>query len=217
MQILTVNIGRPEPNPYQRSDTTGIGKRAAADRVEVRAPGPRRGGLGSGLVGDHIGDRTHHGGDDQAVYAYAREDLDNWADRLGRDLPNGSFGENLTTRGIDVNAVVLGEIWRVGGELELRVTVPRIPCATFRGFMGEPGWLKTFTADARPGSYFAVVTPGSVGAGDPITVCHRPAHGVTIATAFRAMTTDRPLLREVAAAGDDLSDELRARVAAYRP
>ena len=40
---------------------------SAAEAVAVRAPGPMHGGLGSGLVGDTIGNPKVHGGDDQAV------------------------------------------------------------------------------------------------------------------------------------------------------
>ena len=74
----------------------------------VRAPGPMHGGLGSGLVGDTIGNQKLHGGDDQAVYAYAREDLDAWEIQLQRTLNNGMFGENLTTSGIDVTGARIG-------------------------------------------------------------------------------------------------------------
>lgn len=213
--VLSVNIGTPEPNPYKDSRRTGIGKRAVDHPVEVRAPGPKRGGRGSGLVGDFIGDTQHHGGDDQAVYAFAREDLDRWAERLDRELPNGFLGENLTTSGLDVNEARIGEVWRIG-TAELTVTDPRIPCSTFRGWTGEKGWLKLFTADARPGTYLRVRTPGTISAGDPIEVVHAPDHGVTTSMAFRALTTERPLLDQVAAAGSHLTDELQAAVDAYR-
>ena len=86
----------------------------------------------------------HHGGADQAVYAYAREDLDVWAAKLRRPLPNGIFGENLTTIGIDVNGALIGERWLIGRSLLLEVSCPRIPCTTFQGWLGEPGWLKRF-------------------------------------------------------------------------
>ncbi len=161
-RVLSVNVGHPEPNPYKDSHNTGIGKQPQSEPVEVRAPGPKHGGLGSGLVGDFIGDVKHHGGDEQAVYAVAREDLDRWAERLGRDLPNGFFGENLTTVDLDVNEARLGERWRVGADVVLEVTCPRIPCSTFRGWVGERGWLKKFTADARPGAYLRVVEPGRI-------------------------------------------------------
>ena len=158
---------------------------------------------GSGLVGDAIGDHGHHGGDEQAVYAYAREELDDWERRLGRELRNGMFGENLTTRGLVVSDAVIGERWRIG-DVVLQVTGPRIPCGTFRDHMAEKGWLKTFAVTARSGAYLTVVAPGTVRAGDEVTVVHRPDHNVTSRLAFRALTRERELLPELLAAGDDL-------------
>jgi Uncharacterized protein conserved in bacteria len=200
--VLSVNLARVRPNPYKGLKITGIEKIGTSDPVEVRAPGPKKGGLGSGLVGDQIGDRQHHGGDDQAVYAYAREDLDVWQERLGRNLASGSFGENLTTLNLDVSGARIGERWRIGDTLELQVTDPRIPCATFRGWIAERGWLKTFTAAAIPGAYLRVVTPGPVRTGDPITVTYRPDHDVTVALVFRAITREPELLPHLLAAAD---------------
>ena len=125
----------------------------------MRDPGPKRGGLGSGVVGDDVVSRKHHGGSRQAVYAVAREELDWWGATLGRELVDGMFGENLTTQGLDVDAAVVGERWRVGSAL-LEVTGPRIPCATFRAWMGEPGWVRRFTERGRTGAYLAVVERG---------------------------------------------------------
>ncbi|MVA76831.1 MOSC domain-containing protein [Auraticoccus sp. F435] len=208
MQVISVNVGRARPNPYKAAHTTGIEKLPQSGPVEVRAPGPRSGGLGSGVVGDHIGDRRHHGGDVQAVYAFAREDLDRWQHELGRELASGAFGENLTTAGLDLSGCLLGERWRVG-TAELVVTVPRIPCSTFRGWLGVRGWLRRFTLDGRPGTYLSVAQPGLVAPGDPVQVLHRPDHGVTVGQTFRAMTTEPGTLPDLLAAGDDLSEELR--------
>jgi MOSC domain-containing protein YiiM len=214
-QVQTVNLGSKMANPHKDTGWTGINKQPQTEPVQVRAPGVKTKGLGSGLVGDFIGDQKHHGGDDQAVYAVAREDLDRWAARFGRELPNGFFGENLTTVGIDVNEARLGERWRIGETVELVVTVPRIPCSTFRGWVDERAWLKTFTADARPGTYLSVATPGAISSGDPIEVVHRPDHDVTVSMTFRALTTERTLIPRLAAARDDLVDELREEVDAY--
>jgi MOSC domain-containing protein YiiM len=210
--VLSVNVGRPTPNPYKDTVMTGIDKRPADEPVYVRPPGSKRDGLGSGLVGDTIGDREAHGGDDQAVYAYAREDLDHWERQLGRPLAPGAFGENLTTSGIDVNRALIGERWRIGDELELQITDPRIPCSTFRGWIGERGWLKTFTEAARCGAYLRVVSAGYASGGDPIVVTHRPDHDVTVELVFRALTRRRELLPRLLAAGDDLPEETRTAV-----
>jgi MOSC domain-containing protein YiiM len=210
--ILTVNLAVPEPNPAKQVGTTGINKRPVEGPVAVRAPGPKTTGLGSGVVGDQIFDVKHHGGDDQAVYAYAREDYDWWQETLGRELPNGLFGENLTTEGLDVNGAFLGEQWRVGADLVLQTTFGRIPCATFQHKMAEPQWVKRFTAANRTGAYLRVVRPGTVQAGDPVTVIDRPATGMTIAEAFRAWTTEPALLPRLLEV-DGVPAELRAEVA----
>ncbi|MFC4032924.1 MOSC domain-containing protein [Streptomyces polygonati] len=213
--ILSVNVGRPRPNPWKRVSTTGIDKRPVAGPVAVTVPGPK--GDGSvGLAGDHAYDIGHHGGADQAVYAYAREDLDHWERELGRELAGGCFGENLTTSGIDVNSALIGERWRVGGVL-LEVSCPRIPCSTFAGWLGESGWLPRFTRAALPGPYFRVIEPGQITAGDPITVVSRPrTHAVTVAVSFRALTTAPdllPLLLDVPAFPADEREAIRRRLA----
>jgi MOSC domain-containing protein YiiM len=207
--LESVNLARPRSSPYKGTRQTGIDKRPVDGAVEVRDPGPKTSGLGSGLVGDFIGDGRHHGGSDQAVYAFAREDLDEWSRRLGRPVPNGFFGENLTTRGIDVAEALLGERWVVGDCVVVQVTSPRIPCSTFRGWVGEKGWLKLFTEDARPGAYLRVVVPGTICAGDAVRIVHRPAHDVTVSLTFRALTTERDLVPRLLAAGEDLPDEIR--------
>lgn len=212
--ILSVNLAVPELSTAARVGLTGINKQPVDGPVTVRAPGPKTIGLHSGLVGDQIFDVEHHGGDDQAVYAYAREDYDWWEAELDRVLPGGVFGENLTTVGVDVNHAVIGETWLIGDSLELQPTFGRVPCATFQAKMAEPQWVKTFTRENRPGAYLRVVRPGKVQAGDPVSVIHRPAHGVTIAAAFRAYLTEPeslPTLAETEGLPDDLRRKLRRR------
>lgn len=207
--VLTVNVAHPRPNPDDERAMTGIDKRPVDGAVAVRAPGPMHGGLGSGLVGDTIGNQLVHGGDDQAVYAYAREDLDDWQSELDREIANGVFGENLTTAGIDVTNSVIGERWRVGSDgLELEVSRPRIPCRTFAAWLEINGWIKTFTRAAIPGAYLRLVTPGTIRAGDEITVTERPDHDVTVGVVFRALTLEPQLLHEILRA-DALPTELK--------
>jgi MOSC domain-containing protein YiiM len=193
MKLLSVNVGRPRPNPWKGLSATGIDKRPVAGPVAVTVPGPK--GTGEvGLGGDRVYDVKHHGGPDQAVYAYAREDLDGWEAELGRPLADGVFGENLTTLGLDVNGALIGERWRIGPDVVLEVSCPRIPCATFQGWLEREGWIKRFTRAAVPGAYLRVIEPGDVRAGDPVGIVHRPGHEVTVALAFRAMTLEPDLL-----------------------
>jgi MOSC domain-containing protein YiiM len=176
------------PDTSGNVEQTAIDKRPVAGRVAVRA---------LGVDGDTQGDTEYHGGVDQAVYAYAREDADWWAAELDRTIEPGNLGENLTTSGVDVTGAVVGERWRIG-TAELQVRCPRIPCATFQAFWGVPALVKRFTAHGAPGAYLAVLTEGEIGAGDAIEVVDRPGHGLTIGEYFRAWTTERALLPRVA-------------------
>ncbi|ELS55626.1 putative MOSC domain-containing protein [Streptomyces viridochromogenes Tue57] len=203
-----MNLGRPKAVPYTDNPegVTGIDKRPVEGPVRVAAPGPK-GVAGSGLAGDAVCKRQHHGGDDQAVYAMAREDLDDWERELGRPLANGGFGENLTTSGLDVSGALIGERWRIGADVVLEVTCSRIPCLTFQGHLGEKQWVKRFTAKGAPGAYLRVIEPGEIRAGDPVEIIHRPGHEVTVALQFRAVTTERKLLPRLLAAGEALHPE----------
>lgn len=215
MKLLTVNVGRPAPSGHTDAvGGTGIDKRPVDGPVAVTAPGPKGTG-GSGLAGDAVVDLRHHGGDDQAVYAYSREDLDDWERELGRELANGSFGENLTTAGVEVTGALIGERWRVGPRLLLEVSCPRIPCRTFQGWLGEHGWLKRFTQAAMPGAYLRVIEPGEIRAGDAVELVHRPAHEVSIQLMFQALTLRRELLPRLLEAGGALPEEARRRAVAY--
>jgi MOSC domain-containing protein YiiM len=160
------------------------------------------------VAGDFIGDSKYHGGTDQAVYAFAREELDFWAREIGREIPDGAFGENLTLSGFEVDDARLGDRWRIGGVL-LQVTDARIPCGTFRAAMEVRGWLRRFTERGRTGAYLKVLEPGAVRAGDPVELAHRAPHGVRVVDAFRAQTTERERLPGLLAAGEDLRDQLR--------
>lgn len=190
--VRSVNVGTPRPREWADIGRSAIEKHAVSGQVRVTS---------LGIEGDQVADTVHHGGIDQAVYAFAREDLDHWVEQLGAPLADGMFGENLTTSGIDVNAAEVGERWRVGSAL-FEVASVRIPCNEFKGWMGESGldnarWVKRFTAVARPGPYLRVVEEGTLQAGDEVVVEHRPGHGVTVSTMFRALTTDRSLLPEL--------------------
>jgi len=207
VRLISVNIGQPRPNPWKEQRTTGIDKRPADGPVAIAAPGPKGHGA-VGLAGDRVYDVKHHGGADQAVYAYGREDLDRWEAELGRPLPNGFFGENLTTAGVDVNGALIGERWRVGPDVILEVSCPRIPCGTFQGWLDRRGWIRQFTRAAVPGAFLRVIEPGDIRAGDPVEIVYQPDHQVTIAVVFRALTLEPELLPRLLPAARALPEEI---------
>ncbi len=159
---------------------TAIDKRPVVGAVKV-------GRLG--LYADVQADRKNHGGEDKAVYAYAEEDAGFWSAQLGRDLPPGWFGENLRIAGLDVSNSRVGERWRIGSSVEVEVTMPRSPCATFARWVGgadERGWVKRFGTEGRLGAYLRVIRTGLVSAGDEIEVVSSPAGAPTILEVFRS-------------------------------
>lgn len=195
--VVAVNVG-----PARDEEWAGKLRRTAIDKRPVEGPVRIE---PDGVVGDEIADLVHHGGLEQAVYVYAREDLDHWAAELGGTIDDGMFGENLTTTGIDVNAALVGERWQVGepgtGPL-LEVASVRIPCRVFANWLGVRGlddraFVKRFARAGRPGPYLRVLEPGLVRAGDALRVVHRPTHALTVRRLFRALTTERELLPEL--------------------
>jgi MOSC domain-containing protein YiiM len=161
MQLTSVNIG--EKRTLQKGQelvTTGIFKLPASGPVKI---------TGLGLEGDVIMDKKNHGGPDQAVYIYGGADYNWWREQLGRDLPPGIFGENLTISELESAAFNIGDVLLVG-EVRLQVTAPRIPCSDFAARMEDLQWVKKFRAAERPGLYCRVLQEGFVQAGDSVTV-----------------------------------------------
>lgn len=194
--VRSVNLARPKPDPGTPR-RTGIDKHPA-EAIEVFEPGPSYGD-GPGVVDDFVGDVQHHGGAQKAVYAFSREELDHWEGELGRGLSDGMFGENLTTEGIDLEALLINQRMRVG-EVVLEVSIPRTPCATFQRHLGERAWVRRFTERGRCGVYLRVVSPGVIRPGDPVEVLEPPAHDVDMRTAFAAAMGDDDAAARVVAA-----------------
>ena len=190
--------------PGRGPTPTAIDKQPVPGRVPVHR---------LGLEGDVQVNRKFHGGEGQALYAYAEEDAAHWAAELDRPLPAGRFGENLRTTGLDLTGAAIGERWRVGTTL-LEVAAPRTPCAKFQAYWGVPRLIKRFTAHGASGAYLRVLEPGDIGAGDPVEVIARPGHGVTLGLALRAFTTERELLADLGPVIEVLPGRDRAKVAA---
>jgi MOSC domain-containing protein YiiM len=165
-QVVSVNVGTPRTVRWHDRDvTTAIWKYPVTGRRPVRDVN---------VDGDDQADRRVHGGPTKALYAYSVEDYRWWSEQLGRDLHPGTFGENLTTAGLDPAAAVVGERWAIG-TATLRVTEPRIPCFKLGIRMGDAGFVERFAAAARPGTYLAIEREGDIGPGDTIVRLDQPA------------------------------------------
>jgi MOSC domain-containing protein YiiM len=181
-RVESVNVGRPRPMERNGEPaTSAIWKEPVGGRVAVR---------GVNVEGDDQADRSVHGGPDQAVYAYAGEDTEWWVSEVGRPLGPGNWGENLTTRGIDVNGALIGERWRIG-TVVLEATAPRIPCWKLAKRMDDPLFIKRFAHAGRPGAYFRIIEEGELAAGDAIEVIERPDHDVTVGYVAHVYLEDR--------------------------
>ena len=195
--ILSTNVAVARPDPGGADRVSGIDKRPQPF-LDVDIPGPSYGD-GSGVAGDTVGDSAHHGGAQKAVYVFAREELDYWQAELGRDLASGSFGENLTTVGLDVEALLINQRLNIGTAV-VEVSIIRQPCRTFAAWLGERGWVKRFARHGRCGAYLRVVRPGRISPGDAVALVGRPEHDVDIRTAFLAALGDRDAAHDVVAA-----------------
>jgi MOSC domain-containing protein YiiM len=199
MHLVSVNVGKARDHLNgQRVERTGIYKMPSADPVYVGT---------LGLAGDDVVDTENHGGVDQAVYLYGRADYDWWEDQIGRALPGGMFGENLTIAGLACQQFKIGDRLQVGAVL-LEVTAPRIPCSTFATKMDDPEWVKKFRQAERPGLYCRVIQTGAVAAGDSVTYTPYTRATVTLVEMYRAWyerkTLDEAAIRALLAAPIDV-------------
>ncbi len=131
-----------------------------------------------GIEGDRHAHPKIHGGPQQAILLIAAETVDALIGQ-GYPLFYGAMGENLTTRGIDIHGLRIGDQIRAGGAI-LEITKPRGPCSAL-DIYGES--LKRDVYDslvkqrnpASPrwgmsGFYASVLRTGPVRAGDPVAI-----------------------------------------------
>ncbi len=207
-RVISVNVGLPKQLSVRRGRPmmSAIGKLPVEGPVRVE---------GINLAGDLQADRRVHGGPDKAVYAYAREESDWWAQELGREIVDGMFGENLTTAGVDVSGARIGERWRIG-TVELEVCQPRLPCSKLGLRFADLRMVKRFGQASRPGAYLRIVTEGELQVGDELTVVSRPSHEVTVALVADAILVNDALAAKAASApelAEDLARHLRDQAA----
>ncbi len=167
MRVVSVNVSAGTVIEWQgRRVLTGIFKRPVAGRVRVGR---------EGLAGDRQADLTVHGGELKAVYSYSVASYEWWNQELGRTLPPGMFGENLTIDGLDDETVAIGDRFTIGTTV-LEAVQPRLPCYKLGIRFGDMTMVQRFMRSRRFGTYFRVVGEGDLGVGDEVhLVYHDPA------------------------------------------
>lgn len=209
MVVDSVQVGMPRALETDRGTvTSAILKVAVPGRVAVGA---------LGLHGDAQGDTTNHGGPDKAMCTYPKAHYAHWESRLGRPLPPGAFGENLTLDGIDEVTACIGDVLVVG-TARVQVSQPRTPCYKLAARHGEPRLADWVLDHGGTGWYFRVLMPGDVWAGAPMTLEARPHPDLTIAEANRVMFVareDREAIRRllVPELAESWAGRLRRRLA----
>lgn len=199
MQVLSVRVAHePSLVPTARPKLSGFAK-SHVDSAQIVA---------DGLTGDHVVDRRHHGGPEQAVYVYTDDDYAWWRSQLGVELAPGSFGENLTIDSVGDAPVMVGDRFTFGADdagAVIEAVAARIPCDTFAAMTGQPDWIRRFRDARRPGFYCRVIRAGGVRVGD--TIERTPHAGPTISI---LETQDM----FYASAAELTADRLRAALAA---
>ena len=194
MQLTHVNLGQPRwHTTFKKTEQTGIYKEPVAGPVEITP---------LGVAGDAVCDTENHGGADQAVYVYGGGDYAFWAAELGRPLPPGVFGENLTISELESAAFAAGDRLQIGAVV-LEVSAPRIPCGTLAARMEDRDFVRRFRAAGRPGLYCRVIQPGHVQAGEQVQVAPYRGDRLTLLEMFQdhyvAQLPEATLRRHLAA------------------
>jgi MOSC domain-containing protein YiiM len=176
LSLISLNLAVPREIAFRGNKIlTGIYKEPVTIAVHA-------GRLG--LAGDLQADLRVHGGPDKAIYAYPSEHYAFWRRQLpAMNMPWGTFGENLTTAGLDEKNVRIGDRFQIGTAI-VEVTQPRSPCFKLGTKFGNMAFIKRFRESGRPGFYLSVVQEGEMRQGDAIRQI-ATGEGDTIANAFK--------------------------------
>ena len=162
MKVIAVNVGLPREVVWRgRTVRTSIFKEPVAGPILVER---------LNLAGDRQSDLTVHGGAKKAVYVYPAEHYGFWRQKLGiTHLPWGTFGENLTTEGLDEATVQIGDRLKIG-TASFIVTQPRMPCYKLALRFDRLEMVKLFLESGRTGFYLSVIQEGQLRAEDTINL-----------------------------------------------
>ncbi|MCF2874482.1 MULTISPECIES: MOSC domain-containing protein [unclassified Tenacibaculum] len=177
MKVVSTNIGeRKEIDWKGKSITTGIFKFTIDEPIFLDIEDVR---------GDAVCDRVHHGGIEQAVYAYSEKHYAYWKEFYpDLDWRYGMFGENLTIDDLDESKIHVGDTYKVG-EVIIEVTKPRQPCMKLGVRFNNMKIVKQFWKQDFPGIYFKILETGKVKSGDEFEQIKSCPENPTIAEVYQ--------------------------------
>lgn len=183
-RVLSLRVGAAKPIlPFRgHMVESGIYKDAVDGRLALTT---------DGLPGDEQADLTVHGGPDKAVCCYPSEHFPHWRATIHPDIDAGAFGENLTLTGLTEHDAFIGDTYALGTDgAVVQVSQPRGPCYKVGVRWSSKTLVRLMGEDLMAGFYFRVLEPGSVGAGDTLTLLDRPSD-VSVAEVLRVTYRDR--------------------------
>lgn len=182
IEIISLNVGKPKFIQFGNKEVeTGFHKAPTSDTLYLSSVN---------FEGDGQGDLVHHGGVEKAVCVYPSEHYPFWENELKRSLPAGSFGENLTLRGLTEEAICIGDTFKIG-EAIVQMSQPRQPCFKL-SLVHELKQLPVIMQNTGyTGFYFRVLEEGMVSATDTLVRISRPELAISAVEANRLMHHDK--------------------------
>jgi molybdenum cofactor synthesis domain-containing protein len=127
-------------------------------------------------------DDAHAGAWHRQVSLLSREEVEVFEAKVGRPVAPGEFGENFTTRGVDIDGLGLLDRLRIGDSVleitQLGKTCHGSSCAIYQA-AGD-------CIMPRKGVFARVVRGGDIHAGQAVTVEHRPLRIAVVTLSDRA-------------------------------
>jgi MOSC domain-containing protein YiiM len=201
-KVVSLQVGKPQSYRFEDKEwTTGLFKSPLTDAVSLTQ---------SGFQNDGQADLEHHGGPDKAVCVYCSGHYPYWQEVLGKELPGGAFGENVTLAGMTEKDIRIGDVFRLG-EAVVQVSQPRQPCYKLGYRYGRPDMPLLVQNSGFTGWYFRVLKPGFVKQGDDLELVESSPYGMSVEVANRIMYGDRENVEGIRSllAVPELSDSWR--------
>ena len=178
MKVISVNLGEKKQIQWRKKMVeTGIFKYPVQTPIFLDL---------EDVQNDHVIDRKHHGGIDQAVYAYGEHHYDFWKEKYpDLDWNYGMFGENLTITNLEETNIHVGSIYQLG-KATIEVTKPRQPCYKLGIRFNNPKVIKQFWNSTKSGIYFKIIKTGFVAINDTLVLVENASSNPTIAEVYQS-------------------------------